>query len=444
MYDSSTDASALQSEYDVVVLGAGAGGLSAAAHLVAAGRSVLVVEAQDHVGGRAASRNIDGFIIPVGAIAVEVGGALERTFDTVGVKLDVREPKPPTAFRIDGKLVDVAKGGWGVLLNMFTKQAAKIGSKIAAARGGDLPEERLSTQEWVAGFTKNKTVHAVFRNLCGGIFSANSDELPARAFLTHFGIRGALRRFGYCGRGTQGIWEDLADGIRNHGGQVLLDTRVSGLKIQNDRAVGVELTTAGGVRGVSAKAVISNIGPAATVALPGAEGLGARYIESVKADIKPAAMINICFATQARLIDTQSYITFGPTRRLCNLIELTATCPELAPAGWYMYVAYGVPRPALAPFVEEPEIEACLQDLRDEFPAGFTDEKVKMLSITVLRDDWPAQRSCAGYDLDQRTPVSNLWHVGDGVKQYGDGGMPACATTGRLAAEEIQAQLANG
>lgn len=49
--------------YDVVVIGAGAGGMSAAAHLVAAGRKVLLVEAQDRLGGRASSEEIDGFII---------------------------------------------------------------------------------------------------------------------------------------------------------------------------------------------------------------------------------------------------------------------------------------------------------------------------------------------------------------------------------------------
>ncbi|RYF73245.1 MAG: FAD-dependent oxidoreductase, partial [Comamonadaceae bacterium] len=63
--------------YDAVILGAGAGGLCAAARLVAAGRRVLVVEAQGRVGGRASSENIEGFTVNIGAIAIEKGSTFE-------------------------------------------------------------------------------------------------------------------------------------------------------------------------------------------------------------------------------------------------------------------------------------------------------------------------------------------------------------------------------
>ena len=46
---------------DAVVIGAGAGGLSAAARLAHAGLKPVLVEALDHVGGRAATEVIDGF-----------------------------------------------------------------------------------------------------------------------------------------------------------------------------------------------------------------------------------------------------------------------------------------------------------------------------------------------------------------------------------------------
>ncbi|GGP61974.1 FAD-dependent oxidoreductase [Streptomyces sindenensis] len=43
---------------DVVVVGAGFAGLSAAERLVSMGRSVLVVEARDRVGGRSLSESV--------------------------------------------------------------------------------------------------------------------------------------------------------------------------------------------------------------------------------------------------------------------------------------------------------------------------------------------------------------------------------------------------
>src|SRR5215831_1298204 len=121
--------------YDAVIIGAGAGGLSAAARLVAAGKRVLVCEALSRVGGRASSETIDGHIVNIGAIAIERGGVFEETFAQLGLELDIREPSPATVFFIDGKVINVSKGGgWGLLLGTFTKQAAKIGAKFADAR----------------------------------------------------------------------------------------------------------------------------------------------------------------------------------------------------------------------------------------------------------------------------------------------------------------------
>lgn len=426
--------------YDAVVIGAGAGGLCAAARLVAAGKKVLVVESQNRVGGRASSEIIDGHIVNIGAIAIELGGLFEETFGLLGVPLDLREPSPATVFRIDGKLINVSKGGgWGMLLGTFTKQAAKIGAKFADARGGDLPEAKLSTAEWLSGYTKNETVHAIFRNLCAAIFAANADELPARAFLVYFAQKGAFKRFGFCPRGTVGLWNDLTEAIRARGSEVWLEAPVTALHAEGGRATGVTVQRGGVGQRIDAAVVISNVGPTATVNLPGAQDLGAEYLALARTAPRPAANIVINFATRERLVDAPGLVTFGRTRRLCNLGELTATCPEIAPAGWHQYVAYAVPRPALGAFDEASEIEASLQDLRDEFP-GFA--AAKMLSVRVMRDGWPAQRSCSGYDLPQDTPWPNLWMVGDAVKDYGDGGTQACADTGRTAAQRALAWLA--
>jgi monoamine oxidase len=82
-------------EVDVVVVGAGFAGLSAARDLVAAGRSVAVVEARDRVGGRVRNESIgDGKIVEVGgqwvgptqdtvlALAKDLGVETFPTYDT--------------------------------------------------------------------------------------------------------------------------------------------------------------------------------------------------------------------------------------------------------------------------------------------------------------------------------------------------------------------------
>jgi monoamine oxidase len=73
-------ASRLNSSTDVVVIGAGAAGLAAAAELAAAGRSVLVLEARERVGGRCWTRRMAGLDIPVELGAEFIHGAAKVTF----------------------------------------------------------------------------------------------------------------------------------------------------------------------------------------------------------------------------------------------------------------------------------------------------------------------------------------------------------------------------
>jgi hypothetical protein len=58
--------------------------------------------------------------------------------------------------------------------------------------------------------------------------------------------------------------------------------------------------------------------------------------------------------------------------------------------------------------------------------------------VAVTRDAWPPQRAVAGYDLPNTTPLANLWNVGDGVKEYANGGTTACAETAQLVVEKVK------
>ncbi len=160
----------------------------------------------------------------------------------------------------------------------------------------------------------------------------------------------AFKRFGLCPRGTIGLWNDLGAGIRAKGGEIWLDAPVRKIHVSDGRATGVDVERHGVTQRVDARVVISNVGPAATIALAGEAALGAEYVAKARRVLRPAANIVVNFATRQRLIDQPGLITFANTERLCNMGELTAMCPEMAPPGWHLYVAYVVPKPALGDF----------------------------------------------------------------------------------------------
>lgn len=424
------------SNFDVIVVGAGAGGLCAAARLAQRDLRVLLVESLPWVGGRAATVEEEGFLVNTGAVAIEYGGVLEETFRTVGAPFDIRVPQPGTLFRIKGKNVDISRGGWGRLINGITKKGAGLLSSLSEARHGDMPDAELSTREWLDGYTSNQTVHAIFRNLCAAIFAVNSEELPAKAFLTYFIQKGAFRNFGFSPIGTGGLMAGLADVVTARGGAVWTDSRALRLVAADGRVTGATISRGGQTVEVTADLFVSNVGPAATVDLVGREHFDTAYLARMDRDLRATSNIVVNVASRQPLFDAPGIITFGITRRLCNMANLTVTCPELAPEGWHLYVAYGVPVPAVVgAFDEAAEVEATLADLRDELP-GF-DDAARVLSVRVMAGDMPAQRSIAGLDLPRETPMGNLWNVGDGVREYANGGVQACAEGAKLVVDEI-------
>ncbi len=421
----------IQHDFDAIVIGAGAGGLFAAARLAHQGYRTLVVESLDKVGGRASTTEVDGFKVNDGAIVIEVGGITEETCAEVGAAFDIREPSPPILYRIKGKDVDVSGGGWGFLLSKLTRQGAKLVSGLGAARNDSgLPEDELSTDEWVQKYTKNEGVRGIFRNMCASIFAVSSDELPARVFLTYFTRKSAFKRFGFHPEGTIGLWQALGTSIEDNSGQIWLSSTVEAITIVDGAVTGIKVVRDGERRSISAPVVISDVGPAATIRLAGEQAFDADYRALIHKGDRPCSMIALNFASQERLIEVPGMLSFAKSRRLAYCANFTDTCPEMAPVGWNLYVAASVPSPAIGDFDEAAEIELLKQDLRDELP-GF-DEKATILSISVTRDDWPPQRAVAGFDMPHDTPIAGLWNVGDGVKEYANGGTSACAETAQI------------
>jgi phytoene dehydrogenase-like protein len=87
---------------DVVVIGAGAGGLAAAVRLAAAGMRTVVCEQDRHVGGTAHVFRRKGFVFPAGPLSFTVPDFLVAALGELGVNGSFRFERDVFQVRRDG------------------------------------------------------------------------------------------------------------------------------------------------------------------------------------------------------------------------------------------------------------------------------------------------------------------------------------------------------
>ena len=76
--------------YDVIVIGAGIGGLGCAAKLAAAGRNVLVLEKDVHIGGTSYIFQRNGYGFPMGPLSFSFPRKVAEFLQSVGVDQEIR------------------------------------------------------------------------------------------------------------------------------------------------------------------------------------------------------------------------------------------------------------------------------------------------------------------------------------------------------------------
>jgi phytoene dehydrogenase-like protein len=430
--------SAVEGRHDAVVIGGGVGGLAAAARLTMAGRKPLLIEAEDKVGGRFSTIEVDGYKVPTGAIAVETSGPFWELFGELGIDPELRVPDPPVMVHVRGKDLKPGAAVWQHMIKRVTKSAGKVAENIAKARDGEEPGDEITLEEWTKRYTKSKTLLSMFQGLSAAIFTVNADELPAGVFFRLLRETGGYKSYGFAPQGNIVIAAKIAAEIERRGGTVVTGWSAESIEFDGDRAVAVHATGADGTERIEADAVISNLGPRNTTKLvAGSEVAEAFAVRS--APIQTTALLALAFSTQEEVVKHPGIWNFTDTERLCNLANLTATCPDLAPPGRKLYEAYSAPRPSIGgEFDEAAERELLEADLRKQIP-GFADAEV-VLFKAMRGDKAPAQQAVPGRDADVHTPSPNLVEVGDGVKPYGWIGTTACAQTARTAVDALLAE----
>lgn len=314
---------------DVVIVGAGLAGLCCARTVVAGGRSVVVLEASDGVGGRVRTDVVDGFRLDRGfQILLTAYPEVARQLDVSALQLEAFDP---------GSLVWIGSGFEKVAdplrkpRDLLSTAFADIGSIADKARVG-LLRQRLRRADPVAllrapdrttadslvdlGFSP-RMVRRFFRPLVGGIQLDLDLSSSARMFDVIFRTL-AVGDAVVPALGMQQIPDQLADGLP--AGSVRLATKVERLD-----ATGAVLADGTVVRGRAV--VVATEGPVAALLAdvrdPGSKKVSALWFTAEEPPLRGRSIA----------LDGEGG---GP---VSNLAVLSEVSPAYAPPGRNVFVA---------------------------------------------------------------------------------------------------------
>jgi monoamine oxidase len=233
---------------DVVVIGAGFAGLIAARDLGKRGRSVLVLEARDRIGGRAYSRPFPGTVCPV-----ELGGAwfdadwqtpMREEADRYGVEIADATPYQTTRWFTGGELREgLPVGRWqGGDLEKALIEMTLAARGLASASDEEVEALDVPLSAWLARLDLQSAVRDFIYGWASLMTGAHPDQFSALGTLQLIAHHGSAYSFyadmkHVIAHGTAALAEAIADDVAS---EIRLQTPVQAIH-QTDSGVSVTI-----------------------------------------------------------------------------------------------------------------------------------------------------------------------------------------------------------
>jgi phytoene dehydrogenase-like protein len=312
--------------WDTIIIGAGLGGLTAAAELVQSGRSVLLLERNPHPGGTAYVYNRRGFGFPMGPLGFSHPGNVQSILRDLKVENDLplhRVQYRLRAFGCDVPLSLPSAGMVRALSERFSFDAPAV-ERFFQDLKAILSSSALSHTEpdgfAPAGFYRSPASEYLTRHIRDWRLRRILGSIGTREPYSSFPLLAAMWNL----MTEEGIWypesglkvfsERLAERVTGRSnqekategqGEIRLGTEVANIRVENGKVAGVTLRD--GSR-IDSSAVISNADYKTTfLTLLDRQGIPPRWYRAVNEAKQTGSILQVCLGVDKSKVDLSSF-----------------------------------------------------------------------------------------------------------------------------------------